>query len=233
MREGAISMRHESAGETIAYFDVDHTLTRVSTLESFIRYFATGVSGAAVASRLQALVDVAGTTSDLDKIHQSYAQAFRGESWSHLREAGVQWYASVAHSIYRTSVTNELRQHLAKNRRVAFVSGSWAPCLEPIAKALQVNTILQSRPLLEADGDTLSGSFELVLVGPRKATAIRAHAAALHADLADAYAYADHVSDEQFLRAVGHPVVVGDDKSLRQIAEADGWRTVPGGALSR
>lgn len=44
----------------------------------------------------------------------------------------------------------------------------------------------------------------------------------------DAYAYADHASDLELLRAVAHPVVVGADPVLLAHAAELGWARLPG-----
>lgn len=170
---------------------------------------------------------LASNTSDLDEVHQAYALAFRGESWSRLLKAGAAWHESVAASLYQAPVVDALASHLERGNEVVFVSGSWAPCLEPIADYLGVRTVIQSVPRLDDDGDTLSGSFEIMMLGSRKSAAVQAHAAQIGADLDSAYAYADHPSDEPFLRAVGHPTVVGEDRYLRELATANGWSALP------
>ncbi|MFF2389355.1 HAD family hydrolase [Agromyces sp. NPDC058104] len=223
-------MAGNHAGRVVAYFDVDHTLTRIGSLESFIHFYAGTASGAVVSSRVDALLSLAAHSTDLDEIHQAFANAFRGESWSNLREAGVAWHTSVASSLYQENVVNALQSHLDGNDEIVFVSGSWAPCLEPIARELGVGTVLQSVPQLEQDGDTLSGAFEVMMLGPRKASAVRAHAEQTRTDLGAAYAYADHRSDEPLLRIVGNPIVVGNDPHLVRIAAANSWRLFPGTA---
>lgn len=206
-----------------AYFDVDHTLTQFGTLESFLRFYAATPSGAIVAERVDPLLALAAQTSDLHEIHQAYARTFRGESWARLRDAGVQWHASVSYSLYQPVTVNALRAHANQAHTVVFVSGSWAPCLEPIARDLGVGAILQSVPGLEADGDTLDGTFNVTMLAAGKAAAARAHAAKTGSHLADAFAYGDHRSDEDLLRVVGNPVVVGNDLHLRKIARDLDW----------
>lgn len=216
---------HITAGT--AYFDVDHTVTRVGSLESFIRFYAHGTHGSLVAGRLPRLLDFAAKSSDVGAIHQAYAKAFRGESWQQLLSAGTEWYEAVSADLFRGRLVEEVQRHHSSGNEVVFVSGSWAPCLQPIARQLGVSTVLQSQPSLEDDEDTLSGSFKLVMIGEQKAVAVRQHAAAFKVDLLHAYAYGDHRTDEPLLRAVGKPIVVGEDAHLRLIASANSWRVIP------
>jgi HAD superfamily hydrolase (TIGR01490 family) len=61
------------------------------------------------------------------------------------------------------------------------------------------------------------------LHGRAKAEALDELAARDGLDLAASTAYSDSHSDLPFLEAVGHPVVVNPDKSLRKIAQERGW----------
>lgn len=221
-------MSYSNATSVVAYFDVDHTLTRIGSLESFVRFFAKRPEGEAVSSRLSGLLSVAGRTVDLHEIHDAYANVFRGESWERVREVGREWHGAVAKDLYRAGVVRELAAHQLHGRQVVLVSGSWDACLRPIARRLQVETVLRSEPALASDGNTLVGAFDLLMVGEQKAVAVREHASSVGADLAACYAYGDHVSDEPLLSSVGNAVVVGDDHRLAEIAAARKWRVMAG-----
>lgn len=210
-----------SASPTAAFFDVDHTVTLSSTLESFVTYFA-GLPGTErVSEELPHLVAFAASSSNLREIHQRFAHLFRGLSWQAVLAAGQAWYQATP-GLLRPSIVAEIRWHQSERREVVFVSGSWAPCLAPIAQQLGVHTVLCSEPALAADGDTLVGSFTDLMLGARKAEA----AAATGFDLVSSYAYGDDPSDEPLLRSVGHSVAVGTGGDLVANALANGWRVV-------
>ena len=61
------------------------------------------------------------------------------------------------------------------------------------------------------------------LYGAHKAALIRDFAEQHGVVLARSYAYSDHYSDLEFLKAVGHPVVVNATGRLRRHAERHGW----------
>lgn len=211
-----------ASAPTAAFFDVDHTVTRSSSLESFVRFFAERPGGERVAAGLPELVAFAAGSSDLTEIHQRFAALFQGLSWSAVRSAGEAWY-EVTPDFLRSSVVGEIRRHQAEGRDVVFVSGSWAACLDPIAQHLGVSTVLRSEPALDADGDTLTGSFAELMLGSRKAEAV----AETRFDLSRSFAYGDDPSDVPLLAAVGNPVAVGTNERLAAVARANGWRIIP------
>jgi len=211
-----------SKAPAAAFFDVDHTVTVSSTLESFVTYFAGRSGGERVSSELPDLVAFATHSTDLQEIHQRFAYLFRGYSWRALLEEGQAWYRETP-DLLRSSVVAEIRRHQSERREVVFVSGSWAPCLRPIARDLGVHSILCSEPKLAADGDLLTGSFIELMLGRRKAEA----AAASGFDLANSYAYGDDPSDELLLGSVGSPIVIGTSGQLVATAFANRWVVIP------
>jgi phosphoserine phosphatase len=64
------------------------------------------------------------------------------------------------------------------------------------------------------------------MIGEGKAAAVREYLAAVGADPANTWGYGDHASDLPLLEAVAHPVVVGDDPSLRAYVDREGWERV-------
>jgi phosphoserine phosphatase len=64
------------------------------------------------------------------------------------------------------------------------------------------------------------------LDGPAKAEAITQLAADEGIDLRESTAYSDSASDVPFLEAVGYPVAVNPDRSLRRVAAVRSWRVL-------
>jgi phosphoserine phosphatase len=61
------------------------------------------------------------------------------------------------------------------------------------------------------------------MIGRAKAEAVAKTAAGLGVSTQDCWGYGDHASDLGLLRAVGHPVVIGDDPVLAAHAREHGW----------
>jgi HAD superfamily hydrolase (TIGR01490 family) len=115
-----------------------------------------------------------------------------------------------------------LRAHRAAGDAVVLVSGSFLPCLAPVADDLGVTRVLCTQVTVAPLG-TLTGAVEAPMIGRAKADAVRATIAGLGLSAAACWAYGDHASDLEMLRAVGHPSVVGDDPVLIGQAREHGW----------
>ena len=74
---------------------------------------------------------------------------------------------------------------------------------------------------------TLTGEIPYPVIGPAKADAVRRITGEWRVRPADCFGYGDHASDLEFLTAVGHPSVIGDDPVLRAQAGARGWPVRP------
>ena len=127
--------------------------------------------------------------------------------------------------MFNKRVLTTLRRHHRAGEVIVLVSGSFPPCLDPIAAFVCADLVLCSRPQVREGRYT--GDLAVPMVGERKAAAVRAEAAARGIALEHSLAYGDHLSDLPLLDLVGHPVVVGDDPSLRDLAIRRGWTRWP------
>jgi HAD superfamily hydrolase (TIGR01490 family) len=112
--------------------------------------------------------------------------------------------------------------HRRAGHDLYLVSSSGIEVVKPLAEYLGVAHVLATRPGIDADG-RYDGTLDFYCYGEDKAVAIRAEAAARGIDLGASYAYSDSVTDLPMLEAVGHPVVVNPDRSLRRIGQERGW----------
>jgi hypothetical protein len=92
----------------------------------------------------------------------------------------------------------------------------------PIGDMLGVDHVIATR-MVVADGK-YTGEIAFYAYGEGKAEAIREVAAERGYDLAQCWAYSDSATDRPMLEAVGNPVAVNPDKSLRRHAAENGWR---------
>ncbi|ONI61259.1 hypothetical protein ALI44B_12415 [Leifsonia sp. ALI-44-B] len=201
------------ATDQAAYFDVDHTITRTGTLRSFLDFYAADPRGRFVAQRVAGLERAVAATHDRVTLHRLFVEAFAGETWSGLERAGADWFADFAvRDGFTPSVIERMRRHQDLGHRAVFVSGSWWPCLAPIAAHFGVTEVLCTMPVVVRD--QVTGEMVRAMVSDTKATAVRDHAAQHSIDLARSIAYGDDESDLPLLRTTGRAVVVGGDPVL-------------------
>jgi phosphoserine phosphatase len=104
---------------------------------------------------------------------------------------------------------------------VCIVSSSPQEIVDPLARLLQVDQYIATRPRI-VDGKN-TGELDFYAYGPHKAAAIKALAEDLRLNLEGSFAYSDSATDMPMLEVVGNPVAVNPDKPLRRIAIERDW----------
>lgn len=114
-----------------------------------------------------------------------------------------------------------IQDHQRAGRDVVIVSASGEALVRPIADMLGADEVIATR-LAVKDG-RYTGEIDYYAYAENKASSM-AHLAATHGyDLSASFAYSDSVTDIPMLEAVGHPVAVNPDKTLRRHAIEQGW----------
>ena len=114
-----------------------------------------------------------------------------------------------------------VEQHRERGERVYIVSAALQEIVDALAAELSFDGALGT--ICEVEDGVYTGRSLRVLHGEAKADAVRELAVREDLDLAASTAYSDSDSDVPFLEAVGRPVVVNPDRSLRAAAAERGW----------
>ncbi len=128
-----------------------------------------------------------------------------------------------------------LAEHQAEGDVVVVVSAALDPLVKALCARLGVSEYAGARCGL-VDGRYTGRLEGLVPYAGEKARVAARFIAEHGVDPADCWAYADHDSDLELLRFVGHPVAVNPRPGLRAEAEREGWPILlsptpdPGGA---
>ncbi|MFF4339355.1 HAD family hydrolase [Kitasatospora sp. NPDC001540] len=207
-----------------AFFDVDRTLISGHSMVALWRRWT--AAGPAFPGRE---LPTAAAGVPREELNRAYYRLFAGESAALLRRVGADWceaYRRTPGAFLPDSLA-ALRGHLAQGHLVVLVSGSLRACLDPLAAGLGAHAVLCTEQLVDAEG-RLTGEVVRPMIGAAKAEAALGLMRRLGLDPAQCHGYGDHASDLPMLRAVGHPVVVGDDPVLAERAAALGWPVLPG-----
>ncbi|MEU6673237.1 HAD family hydrolase [Streptomyces sp. NPDC046925] len=225
-----------TAPPPVAFFDVDETLISVNSMARFLRHHlrARGRPRAAFDDAVRGLRALGAGGASRAEMARAYYRLYAGCDERELAAGGRDWFAAElrAGGLFLADSVAALREHRRRGEAVVLVSGSFAPCLDPVAKRLGVNAdaVLCARPAT-VDG-VLTGMVDGTMTGEEKAVAVRALLRERGISPDRCHAYGDHASDLPMLRAVGHPVVVGVDPVLLRHAGAGGWRRLPGAVVS-
>ncbi|MEV8314359.1 HAD-IB family hydrolase [Streptomyces sp. NPDC059900] len=218
----------------VAFFDVDETLISVNGMARFLRHHmrSRGQTRAAFEDAVRDLRALGARGASREEIARAYYRLYAGCDERELAAEGREWFAAELRSggLFLADSVAALREHRRRAEPVVLVSGSFAPCLDPVAERLGVeaDAVLCARP--KAVDGVLTGAVDVTMTGEEKAVAVRALLRERGVRPDGCHAYGDHASDLAMLRAVGHPVVVGADPVLLRHAEAGGWRRLPGAA---
>jgi len=123
----------------------------------------------------------------------------------------------------RPDVLQRLEEHQAAGHRVLLVSGTLAPMLQAIGRAVGVEETVGTVPLIE-NGRYTGATLPPTCQGPGKPALLEEHLGSAAPALWErSYAYGDSFTDLELLQRVGHPVTVYPDPQLAAHARDHGW----------
>ncbi|MEU3288646.1 HAD-IB family hydrolase [Streptomyces longwoodensis] len=214
----------------LAFFDVDETLITVKSMFRFLRfhYRERGLPESAYDQAAGTLRRRSAAGISRLVTNREYYRLYAGRPREELFAHGRAWFDAelACGTLLHLPVVNALARHRARGARIVLVSGSFRPCLEPVAALLGADDILCSEPSYE--GGYCTGVVQRPVIGAEKGRLARALMRRRAVDPSRAAAYADHASDLDLLRSVGHPVAVGEDLVLGAHVAGVGGGTLPG-----
>ncbi len=218
---------------TVAFFDVDGTLTTTNLWKAYMAYFQ--VHGLRRWTH-RAFMAVHLPQYFLHKLGLMQEEPFRRRWAAHLawyvrgltlEEAEPIWTWAVETYLkpyWRQESVARLQEHLERGDTVVLVSAAPLPLIRRVARHLgtphAVATAFEVRK-----GRYTGRAVPPVCIGrekPRRAFAYLREQG-IPFDPKQAWAYADAISDLALLEAVGHPVVVAPQPPMEALARERGW----------
>ncbi|MER7725101.1 HAD-IB family hydrolase [Streptomyces sp. NPDC096323] len=222
-------MRQTARRRSAAFFDVDGTLTNVTSMFRFLEYrlAAEGHPPSVYRDERQRLSAMTAAGVPRTETNRAYFASYAGAGVQAVDRLAEDWFQAELRSggFFNEHVTAALHEHRRRGDLIAMVSGSFRACLAPIARHLDVAVVLCSEP--EVEGGRYTGRLDTPLIGTAKAEALHELTALRALDLDASASYGDHVSDLPMLRLTGRAVVVGDDPVMREHAGRNGWAVWP------
>lgn len=214
----------------IVFYDVDETLITVKSMFRFLEfhYRERGLPPSAYEEAARTLRRRAAAGISRTVTNREYYRLYAGRRRAELFAHGRAWFDAelAVGTLLHAPVVSALRRHQEQGALTVLVSGSFRPCLEPLAELLGADEILCSEPLYL--GGRCTGLVEHPVIGAEKGRLARALMRRRGISPSRAAAYADHASDLDLLRSVGRPVAVGDDLVLGAHVAGTGGETLPG-----
>ncbi|MEZ5190501.1 MAG: HAD-IB family hydrolase [Schumannella sp.] len=216
-----------SARPILAFFDVDNTLMRGTSLfqlgrEAWNKKVITWRDIAPFAWHQRRFIRKGENEAHLVSARERALELSAGKRQDDIRELaeGI-WERRIRKRLYPETVALT-QEHLRKGHEVWLVSATPWEIGDLIARRLGLTGALGTR--IEAEDGVYTGRLDgHVLHHERKAEAAIALAKGAGADLAECWAYSDSRNDIPLLEAVGNRVVVNPDAILAIHARTHGW----------
>jgi HAD superfamily hydrolase (TIGR01490 family) len=209
-----------------AFFDLDRTLLRRSSALALAGPFrAHGVIGRgqlAKAAAWQLLFAARGAGAEtVRKAAEDGLMVLKGFRVDDLRSLVAGAMEPILKPLVYQEPLHLIARHREQGEPVYIVSATLQEIVEELARELGFDGAIGS--ICEIENGFYTGRSLRAAHGEGKAAAIRELAAQESLDLAASTAYSDSHTDLPFLEAVGKPIAVNPDRTLRRIAAARGW----------
>ena len=212
----------------IAFFDVDNTITRGSTLYFLGKgmynrgFFTKRDIGAWVLANIRFRMTGTEKSEVISRFQKAATDFIGGHDVKEIRIIGEQIYSEfVSPSIWQGTI--ELaKEHLSSGDEVWLVTASPEDFANLIAERLGFTGAIGTKAEIK-DGKYTGDLNGKLLHGKEKAIAITELTKVRGINLKDCFAYSDSHNDLPLLSAVGHPRAINPDAKLRIIAFAQSW----------
>jgi HAD superfamily hydrolase (TIGR01490 family) len=211
-----------------AFFDVDNTLIRGSTLYFLGRgmyqrgFFTKKDISRFVLANLRFRLTGQEKPEVIARYQQAATDFIGGHSVTQIEAIGQEIYDEYVSPHLWQETIEIAHTHLAAGEEVWLVTAAPEDMAHLIANRLGFTGAIGSKA--EIKGDTYTGKLlGNLLHGKEKAIGITTLAAERNFDLSKCFAYSDSHNDLPLLEAVGNPRVINPDAILRILALRDGW----------
>ena len=212
----------------IAFFDVDNTLTRGSTLYFLGRgmynrgFFTKRDIGAWVLANIRFRMTGTEKSEVIARFQKAATDFIAGHRVDEIRVIGEEIYNEFVSPSLWQGTMEIAKRHLATGDEVWLVTASPQDFAELIASKLGFTGALGTRAETK-DGKYTGNLIGNLLHGKEKSHAVKELTAKRDINIKDCFAYSDSHNDLPLLEAVGFPNAINPDAKLRIISFSSGW----------
>ncbi len=210
-----------------AFFDLDHTIVAESTETVFGKYLLQS-------KKLRTIVFIRIILSQLQYqfLHKGdYNSLKRHIIRAVFKDAPAEEYAKLYEKCCREKLFPKIYSeaqaaidyHRLQRRKLFIISAAMNQGVAPFGKHLQCDGYYAAK--FETCNGVLTGEIEgTIFHGRAKGDIVQKIAKEFDLDLAQSYAYGNHINDKYMLACTGHPVAVNPEQNLRRLAMKRGWK---------
>lgn len=211
-----------------AFFDVDNTLIRGSTIYFLARgmyqrgFFTKKDVSIFVLANLRFRLTGKENKEEIARFQRAATDFIGGHQVKDIETIAQEIYDEYVSPAIWQGTIDIAQKHLANNEEVWLVTAAPEDMAILISNRLGLTGAIGSKAEIK-DGTYTGVMSGALLHGKEKAVAVRELAKRSGLDLEDCYAYSDSNNDLPLLQCVGHPSVINPDAILRVRAIAEGW----------
>ena len=211
-----------------AFFDVDNTLIRGSTIYFLGRgmyqrgYFSKRDISRFVLANLRFRLTGKENKEEIARFQKSATDFIGGHSVKDTEAIAQEIYDEFVSPALWQGTIDIAQKHLSNNEEVWLVTAAPEDMAVLIAKRLGFTGALGSRAEIK-DGFYTGAILGTLLHGKEKVKAVTELALNSGINLQESYAYSDSHNDLPLLQCVGHPSAINPDAILSLRAMAEGW----------
>ena len=215
-------------GKRAAFFDVDNTLIRGSTIYFLGRgmyqrgYFTKKDISRFVLANLRFRLTGKENKEEIARFQTAATDFIGGHNVKEIQTIAEQIYDEFVSPAMWQGTIDIAQSHIANGVEVYLVTAAPEDMATLIAKRLGLTGALGSKAEIK-DGLYTGNMTGALLHGKEKAVAIRELAERKGFDLEDCFGYSDSNNDLPLLQCVGHPSAINPDALLGLRAMAEGW----------
>lgn len=212
----------------VAFFDVDNTLLKGSTLFFLGRgmyqrgFFTKKDISAFVLANLRYRLTGKENKDEIVRFQNAACEFIKGHNVVEIEKIGQEIYEEYVSPAIWQGTVEIAQEHLAKGEEVWLVTATPLDMANLMAKRLGFTGALGTKAET-ADGIYTGKMIGNLLHGKEKAVAIKELSQSESFDLKNCYAYSDSHHDIPLLEAVGNPRVINPDTLLEIRAYRDNW----------
>lgn len=216
-------------GSGLAFFDLDGTLVVGQTTLLLVKFLrrAEVVSTAFLLGTVLWFVGYKlGVVKVTERSRSQGARVFAGRSHTEVEGLMKRFTDETLVPRFHASAVAALAEHQAAGDRVVVISAALEPVVEAVCRRLGVGEFVGT--VCEVDNGRYSGRLlGRSPHGDEKERVAVKYMDRWGVDRSECWAYADHGSDVNLLRAVGHPVAVNPKPGLQEVALQEDWPILP------
>ena len=219
------------AARSAAFFDLDNTMVRGSTLYFLGRamykrgYFSRADISKFVVANVRFRLTGTEKPEVIAKFQEAAVDFVGGHKLVELYEIAQSVYDEYVSPALIQGTIEIAKQHLSEGNEVWLVTAAPEDMAKLIADRLGFTGAIGTKVAIE-DGKYLGHLNGKILHGVEKARAVRELAAERGFSLTNCHAYSDSASDFPLLQSVGTPHAINPDARLRIKALAENWDLV-------